>query len=857
MMLERWGPLFFGLWKRGSVWKPALLLAMALFFGVTLLYPREAPVSVSLFDDGKVKDSSPFAIPFAEGPGAEPQEFRAKFWLHFDETALPGQFSGVFRGIDLVFVTFGGAPFEGDLLVRAAQENGAHCLWRLGKVKIEDNQTKRIDLAREECLGPLRLAAGAPRVSVEFLLTLPQKNDGTSPRIGIWGRQVPTEWVPRGAALVLDEDVTHSGQQLSASGSQVAAIGAVHLGPEGALWSPLARLCWLWGLPVAATWPLFALLSLLLICGCWCVAKNWGSASGQLTRDLKRIEPDPERMGSLRTRPFVLRAALGALCFGGFWGLLIPPLQAPDEPDHLLTYINNFESADPAPLAAYAKAIHFERIKFRPSERFSSGHVLEPYPMAWAGHVNHTQLEKRSPATQVYWSALRSILPAYGVPIAAFGWGVDQPTSSVGIWLLAFRLANVAFLAICVSLLAAALTFGGGSLQRGCYVEGALLAVTLAGIPAVAFFAMMVSTYTVLISGYLFLACAVAGLAGKLISCTNGNLERSSFSVRSAIQMALCVLCGLTLALTGGSAGIALAAVAGAMVLLLMVQDSPMVLRLLVSGLFIFGAPLFFSVLTRLTPSFDTVRNPHLQNAMVWLLWVSPALWLGYSLLVPLVFRKVFTGISPAGLMVGRWLFIGGGFLLMYVTLARPIDGLHNIETQRDLSAGLYIWDAVKTFLFTSVFGAPEYYTAETFWSGFGWLEKVWSPAVTKFLQLIVFAGVVRWVVGAKSRFIALLCTGSILAGVALLAFGYHQVHYNLHGRYLIGIYFFMMALAVPGWRLLFADVGRLREASAEIRGSSDEVQLRGHTERVQSLVFSGFMGLNLFAVEFIITRYF
>jgi len=108
---------------------------------------------------------------------------------------------------------------------------------------------------------------------------------------------------------------------------------------------------------------------------------------------------DPRRMGA--------GVATMALALTVLYATVVPPFQAPDEPDHLLAYARIMGLPKLGHRAAQlARLGHLERLKFHPLERFRPGDVGRPYTAAWADHVQPEDVRLRSPLTA--WNRLEN-----------------------------------------------------------------------------------------------------------------------------------------------------------------------------------------------------------------------------------------------------------------------------------------------------------------------------------------------------------------------------------------------------------------------------------------------------------------
>jgi hypothetical protein len=175
-------------------------------------------------------------------------------------------------------------------------------------------------------------------------------------------------------------------------------------------------------------------------------------------------------------------------------------------------------------------------------------------------------------------------------------------------------------------------------------------------------------------------------------------------------------------------------------------------------------------------------------------------------------------------------------------------DGLHNIENDPSLPRLVYVWDALKSFFLSAAAGAPDYYTAETFWSPFGWLEAMWSPGVTKMLQIITLIGLARiaaqWINRSESL-LALVRLALFASLIGALAYGFHARTVNLHGRYLVGAYFIVFVYSSIGWTYLGRDI-------------ANRMQQRDWNRKYIPLIaIAAGAAVQLYAVTFVFNRFF
>src|SRR5262249_51805881 len=131
-----------------------------------------------------------------------------------------------------------------------------------------------------------------------------------------------------------------------------------------------------------------------------------GAAVGMLVCGAALLSPGPPEPGA--KRGVVMQAAAGsALAAAGLALLypgLVPPLQAADEPTHLLNYAQVTGSKRvPGETERWAAAAHFERIRFHDMERFRPSDRGRPMKVAWTGMEDLPYEPQRSSAMLKAW----------------------------------------------------------------------------------------------------------------------------------------------------------------------------------------------------------------------------------------------------------------------------------------------------------------------------------------------------------------------------------------------------------------------------------------------------------------------
>ena len=195
--------------------------------------------------------------------------------------------------------------------------------------------------------------------------------------------------------------------------------------------------------------------------------------------------------------PTAFRKSVAVFCVGLglalLYVVLVPPLQAPDEPDHVLAFsqvAGRPRLADET--AALARIGHLDRIRFHGDERFRPFDIGQPAETAWGREVFAHLVAGRSVTTWIWWKLLAPALRPFGVPGT----------------ILAVRLANAVVFALFLG--AAAMLLWLVSADVTPAPHSVCLALLL--VPTLPFFAMHVSEFALLTSAYVMVAAISAGL---------------------------------------------------------------------------------------------------------------------------------------------------------------------------------------------------------------------------------------------------------------------------------------------------------------------------------------------------------
>jgi len=549
--------------------------------------------------------------------------------------------------------------------------------------------------------------------------------------------------------------------------------------------SKIDLLAYLWGLDIKSLIGL--ILASVLLCGggCFFLVRSLGTTSNTF-------------------HPIAWPLSAGSI-FAGLafcYALIIPPLQAPDEASHLLTATDLGKVPDNYSKATLlAQRIHFERIKFRVSEKFSAADLWAPLVQALASH-NYVIAQPRSPMGNSVWLMMRPLLIR-----------LDS-----GHTLLFLRLCNGIFLA-------ALLFFGLWFIQRYSQKTPSLwLLVLFLLVPAVLFFGTALSNYPFLMGGFFLQALACSLLwqsvnpdAGSkpaygvvwLAGLGTGLAMSSSDGGFVSLLWWFFLLPGWCLATRGS----------GAKPFALLKQAVWM------GGLF-GGACLAVGLLVAWGNGGGGFLSPRLQS--YFLLWKVPLV----QSCTPILFGLLVVGGFALSLMTIIFLFLwirnrlpqkilcSAGFTLAVAMLLILIFGALGIHRPRlpnhqDLPVGTFPLNSLlhslgASFLHGFFFPKPDWYTVRYFWGYFGWLETPLPTLLTDFLRyffgmgllllpaLIFFRPALRpqvWLWLASW-----LCILSSLAVIGIMGL---ITANQIHGRYLIGPYLLAMTLSALGYQYL------------------------------------------------------
>lgn len=476
------------------------------------------------------------------------------------------------------------------------------------------------------------------------------------------------------------------------------------------------------------------------------------------------------------------------LLFAGIsliYALVVPPFQAPDEPDHFLTLAGEVGGEAGKDLADSALRLannsHFESIKFRPAVKFAAEDIGRPEGTGWASHVTPTGSQAlRSPLAALLWPTLGRVISGFEAADA----------------LMMLRVLNIVLLAsaffVCLNLAPAA--------------DSSVVAAFLLMIPTLPFFGLHFSNHA------LPLAATVAATGMALRAAGGNQLRSSDYPLWGALS---------GLAFVAGVTGIATMAVMAGLAWVAAMGTSGKMFRdqIRLASAYTGGAlAVIFCVI--LAVSGQEYLVDFINRIVRW--WTGPvgtAFRFSPFLVIP---GLALAWIGSVGLLSmsakafskgwGKviWLVAGVWFVFLALSLFHAGPVLPGIEGGEipDIPIGKYGRLAVGAFLSGFGLGAGDSLVVRSFWGGFGWLDAFppdWLVRGVKLMptlgiSLLLLDGVARRDAGSgKVAGWVTVVTFLTCAAVAALAFSTHRINVNLHGRYLAGLYVIFTAVCGLG----------------------------------------------------------
>lgn len=480
-----------------------------------------------------------------------------------------------------------------------------------------------------------------------------------------------------------------------------------------------------------------------------------------------------------------------ALALGLLYSVLVPPLQAPDEPDHVLAFAQvagRPQLADS--LAALARRGHFDRIHFRPAERFRPIDIAQPSTTTWNNDVFAHTVESRSMTTWMWWKVL--------APVAGHRTAAEA--------ILIVRMANALLFAVMMAAAAALLRYTTDS----SIATPHLVTWSLLLIPTLPFFATHVSEFAVLASSYVLLAAVITAL---FLDGDRGHYLGLPLGLGAA-----CIL-------AGGRSGLPFLATIFAVLAGRVLLGSPDArsagnpVKVLVFwgglalGLMVFpllSTPEFRGGLwpadaRKVPPWFQSFaelfrRNPWSLGALVPVGFAGEVVMTWCRQRLPRAGNAVHMIVTSGCVAIAAAI---AGTLLLSLVIQLPTVPFR--EMTPVTSVQMYIFDVLKTTTTSFRLAGHDNLLSLSFWGAFGWLETTLPVPVlnipiasTALAMFALLHHVARSPSTRPAVWLGLFGTGWILTMV-LYAMANFFLGRNLHGRYMLGLYIAGMSVAWCG----------------------------------------------------------
>jgi hypothetical protein len=442
---------------------------------------------------------------------------------------------------------------------------------------------------------------------------------------------------------------------------------------------------------------------------------------------------------------------------------------------------------------------------------------------------------KNSVTVELWWTGLAGLVASFGAAGS----------------LLALRIANALFLAVCLGAAAAMLLF----VSNDEIASPAVASLALLLIPTLPFFATYVSEFSLLISVYVFAAVVAIGLF---------------FDTRRAHLLGFPLGLAASLALGSGRNALPYLAVIGALGMgrvILGSRDGEAGRDDLRRSLWFWGGLAVGMTVypCMVTPEFrDGLWTPDARavssrfrdlaeslRRSPWLPMVVVPIGFGVERITAALRRVIGvpgTRVLKTARLLGR---AAAGAIVMSLigSLFVLYPVLWNAEVIRAESPWIYVAKVMHVAITGFRLTNHDYWLSTSFWAGFGWLDAVPGTAFVSVLVAFAAAGAVvtslRITEDGRIRraiWLAILAFGWAVALVAYAVSTYY-FHRNLHGRYLVGLY--------------IATLGLCWSAAAWLPRREMPERLRALAIPRERVILILIAGVHAYALRFILLRYY
>jgi hypothetical protein len=493
-----------------------------------------------------------------------------------------------------------------------------------------------------------------------------------------------------------------------------------------------------------------------------------------------------------------LGVASAGLGLALLYAVLVPPLQAPDEIDHALTFAQLAERPElEEQLAILSRRAHFERIHFQPEERLRPVDVGKPLAIAWGTETFAQAVAGRSLTTWLWWRLLSYVL---------------EPLSAPHVLLL-IRLANALLFAVSLGIGTALMLLT----SAGRVAAPAAAALCLLLIPTLPFFAMHLSEFALLTSTYIVIAAATAAMF-----LDGGRVHWLGLPFGLAVAALV----------AGGRSGLPFGATVAAVLAARVLLGSPGApeagarvdrRRSLVFWAGLAVGPLLFTQLS--TTAFrDGLWPPDASQVPAWfksaaeflrsnpsVLVVAIPIGLAAELAVAWIRRRLPTpGRFTGGVVTATCVIAAGGVIAsLAASLFLTYPVLPFLEVSRPESALAYGRQVLRVVVTGFRIGNHDWLISQSFWSGFGWADTLPGTGFVTILVLLTAAALVALLlqVARERNLRRAVWLAALSLGWSVTVVGYaissYYLHRNLLGRYLVGLFLSILAICATSPALL------------------------------------------------------
>ncbi len=557
-------------------------------------------------------------------------------------------------------------------------------------------------------------------------------------RVGVW------TWLARSGEAAVDAPLVHAPYGIPGPYTPLLDAKYVERG-VGRRLRRIDLLAYLWDLPPSLLWSA-VLAAVSLILGGWLLA--------------------------LRGRMLIAAFCL-ALGLGGLYAVIIPPLNSPDEPDHLLSFGMLVDDTSLAGrVLALGRKVHLQRIRFHADEKFRPADVGAPYLPSWDVEVHAEPVAARSITTSALWRAFSRAGSLRAEHLLA-----------------AVRAANAVVFALA---LAAAVV-----VCHSCGVP-AVAIFPLFLIPTMPFFASGFGETAILTSMYVLFTACVAVL-----------FVDSSRSDRVGLFFGL----SISLLLLTSRGALPLGALIASLLLARTLLGTRAATGRIRSALIFWGG-LLIGLAVYLLLANETFRAglwppdsrpiPESQRRMMDLVRRHPSLILavpplGFAveLMVGWIRSRIAPRAARAATLAFAWLSYAAAAAIAYVVVSSFFVAYPQLPTLRASDPGSAIAYGLEVLRVapTALGWQPDLMLFSSFWGGFGWIDALppsWFIGGSAVLLAGCLAAFLVWLGmqrdARRFTWVALLACG-LAASLFLYAMSTYLLQRNVHGRYIQALY--------------------------------------------------------------------